>query len=73
MSQTQQSSKIDLIEEIKILINTNDINIVEINPNYLDYFTIEELQEIKDELVLKKQKQNQFVEQYVQELSSKLI
>jgi hypothetical protein len=73
MSQAQQPSKIDLVEEIKILINTDDINIVEINPNYLDYFTLEELQEIKDELVFKKQNQNEFVEQYVQELSSKLI
>jgi hypothetical protein len=73
MSQAQQPSKIDLVEEIKILINIDDINIVEINPNYLDYFTLEELQEIKDELVFKKQNQNEFIEQYVQELSSKLI
>ena len=63
--------KEQLIEEIKHLIDVDNSKSVTINPNYLEYFTLEELIDIKTELVSKKEKENQnkFVEQYVEELS----
>ena len=57
-----------IVDEIKYLI-TVDNSRVEINPNYLEYFTLEELQEIKDELLFKKKNKYKFTEQYVEELS----
>ena len=46
--------KEDLIEEIKNLIKTAKEYEVFINPAYLEYFTFEELEEIKDTLQRKK-------------------
>lgn len=64
--------KIELIEEIKKLIATGDESI-EINPNYLEYFELEELQNIKEELLLKKQNIKDSTAEYVEEIYSKLI
>ncbi len=46
--------KEELIEEIKRLISTDKNDVIEINPNYLEYFEIDELESIKDKLLLKK-------------------
>lgn len=46
--------KEELIEEIKTLISTDKNDVIEINPNYLQYFEIDELESIKDKLLLKK-------------------
>lgn len=48
--------KEELIDEIKALISTDKSDVIEINPNYLEYFEIEELEEIKDKLLDKKKK-----------------
>jgi len=49
-----------LIEDIKELIKTNKEDVIEINPKFLEYFTQEELESIRDDLVIKKltQKEN---------------
>ncbi len=49
-----------LIEDIKELIKTNKEDVIEINPKFLEYFTQEELERIRDDLVIKKltQKEN---------------
>jgi len=60
--------KVEIITEIKHLISV-DCSKVDINPNYLEYFTLEELVDIKDELVSKKKHQYKFAKQYVEELS----
>lgn len=51
--------KIELIEEIKHLI-TIDGSAIDINPNYLEYFELEELEDIKKELLQKKKTQKHF-------------
>ncbi|TLP36260.1 hypothetical protein [Arcobacter arenosus] len=43
-----------LIEEIKKLIGTDENDIIDINPNFLEYFQEYELEAIKDDLILKK-------------------
>ena len=47
-----EQTKEELISEILSLINTNDFN-----PNYIEYFEIDELIEIRD-LLLGKKEQN---------------
>ncbi len=44
-----------LIEEIKQLIAINKDDNIEINPSYLEYFSAEELENIRATLVLKKE------------------
>ncbi|RXJ86730.1 hypothetical protein [Arcobacter sp. CECT 8985] len=46
--------KEQLIEEIKKLIVINKEDSVDINPNFLQYFEIEELQSIRNDLQVKK-------------------
>lgn len=48
--------KIELIEEIKKLIVANKKDIIDINPAFLEYFQVEELVSIRDELLIKKSK-----------------
>ncbi|MFA7084527.1 MAG: hypothetical protein WC141_08340 [Arcobacteraceae bacterium] len=43
-----------LIYDIKVLINTTDEPLVEINPKFLEYFTQEELIALKEDLLFKK-------------------
>lgn len=64
-------TKNELIEEIKTLISS-DNTVIEINPNYLDFFTLEELEEIKADLVYKKQNIESSTKEYVDELYEKL-
>lgn len=67
----EKLTKKDLIEEIKLLI-TSDGSSVDINPNYLEYFTLEELDEIKTDLLLKKKNVISSTKEYVDELYDKL-
>lgn len=46
--------KKSLIEEIKKLIVTTKDESIEINPKFLEYFQLEELVSIRDDLVKKK-------------------
>ena len=64
-------NKNDLIEEIKLLI-TSDGSSVDINPNYLEYFTIEELEEMRTDLLFKKKNVAVSTKEYVDELYEKL-
>ncbi len=64
--------KIALIEEIKKLIAIGEESI-EINPNYLEYFELEELENIKEELLLKKQNIKDSTASYIEEIYTKLI
>jgi hypothetical protein len=52
-----EQTKEELISEILSLINTNDSNTIDFNPNYIEYFEIDELIEIRD-LLLGKKEQN---------------
>jgi len=67
----EELTKKDLIEEIKLLI-TSDGSSIDINPNYLEYFTLEELDEIKTDLLLKKKNVISSTKEYVDELYDKL-
>ena len=46
--------KIELIEDIKNIIKINPEETIEINPNYLKYFEIDELVQIKKKLLYKR-------------------
>jgi len=60
-----------LIKEIQHLITVDGTNTA-INPNYLEYFMEEELEEIKNELLIKKEKASESTKEYVNELYEKL-
>jgi len=62
--------KQELIDEIKTLISINGESI-EINPNYLEYFELEELEEIKKELLAKKESIKDTTKEYIEELYEK--
>ena len=64
-------TKNELIEEIKLLISS-DGTTTEINPNYLEYFTLEELEEMRDDLLFKKENIVASTKEYVDELYEKL-
>jgi len=67
----EELTKTELIEEIKHLISVDGTE-TEINPNYLEYFEIEELTEMKEELILKKLNSVETTKEYVNELYEKL-
>ncbi len=67
---TQEEKKI-LIQDIKILINSSDEPLVEINPKFLDYFTDEELLQLRDDLIVKKKNFMQNNEQWLDEIYQK--
>ena len=64
-------SKEDLISEIKKLISIDGTS-VEINPNYLEYFDLEELIDIKEQLIHKKVEQESVSKEYLDHLYDKL-
>ena len=63
--------KEELIEEIKELIAVNKNETIEINPNFLDYFDLEELISIKETLIIKKNKIRETTFDYLDELYEK--
>jgi hypothetical protein len=62
--------KLELIEEIKELISV-DGSSIDINPNYLEYFELEELENIKQQLLNAKSNLKSFTKEYVDELYEK--
>lgn len=64
-------SKEELIEDIKVLITSKNDDEVTINPNYLEYFSLEELIEIKDKLKEKKENYCDTTKEFVDELYEK--
>ena len=70
MIETEDVTKDQLIEEIKHLV-TVDGTSIDINPNYLEYFELEELQEIKDTLVYKKVHHDEISKEFLDELYEK--
>ena len=64
------NTKLELIEEIKQLISV-DGSTIDINPNYLEYFELEELEDIKQQLLNSKSNVKSFTKGYVEELYEK--
>lgn len=60
-----------IIEEIKVLITSSDDDVVEINPNFLEYFELDELIEMRDNLIHKKQNFKETSLDFVNELYEK--
>ena len=63
--------KEELIEEIKVLISTKKEENIEINPDFLQYFELEELISIRDNLIIKKNKIRESTFDYLDELYEK--
>ncbi|WP_044418557.1 hypothetical protein [Halarcobacter anaerophilus] len=63
--------KEELIEEIKELISVNGEDSVEINPNYLEYFQLDELIAIKERLLLRKSKIKETTSLFLDEIYEK--
>lgn len=63
--------KEELIEEIKLLISSKKDETIEINPNFLNYFQIEELLSIRDDLIVKKSKIRETTFDYLEEIYEK--
>ena len=66
----EEITKEQLIEDIKHLI-TVDGTSTDINPNYLEYFELEELQDIKNNLVYKKVHHDEISKDFLDELFEK--
>jgi hypothetical protein len=64
------TNKLELIAEIKHLISV-DGSSIDINPNYLEYFELEELEDIKQQLLNNKANVKSFTKDYVEELYEK--
>ncbi len=63
--------KQQLIENIIELIKINPQEIIEINPNYLQYFDIEELLDIQKQLEYKKENISKITNNYLDEIYQK--
>ncbi|MFV7790297.1 hypothetical protein ACNSOP_10390 [Aliarcobacter lanthieri] len=66
-----KSLKEELIKEIKELIKTNQDENIFINPNYLNYFSEDELEDIKYTLEIKKKECNNRNLDYLDEIYNK--
>ncbi|AXH12201.1 hypothetical protein [Halarcobacter bivalviorum] len=64
-------NKEELINDIKLLISTNDDDKVDINPNFLEYFQLEELIAIKERLIVKKNNIREDSYEYLDEIYEK--
>ena len=63
--------KKQIIEKIKELIKINPKDIIEINPNYLEYFDEEELLQIQKRLEYKKENISKLSVEYLDEIYEK--
>jgi galactokinase/mevalonate kinase-like predicted kinase len=63
--------KNEIIENIKQLIKINPDETIEINPNYLEYFDIEELLDIQKQLEYKKENISKISNNYLDEIYQK--
>ncbi len=64
-------TKEEVIKEIKNLISINKNETIDINPNFLEYFDLEELISIKETLIIKKSKIRETTFDYLDELYEK--
>lgn len=63
--------KEEIIEEIKQLISSGEEESIDINPTYLDYFSEDELNDIKNKLLIKKEQYHEHTKEFVDELYEK--
>ncbi|MDD2291170.1 MAG: hypothetical protein PHV52_02725 [Aliarcobacter sp.] len=63
--------KTQIIENIKKLIKINPEENIEINPNYLEYFDVEELLDIQKQLEYKKENISKISNNYLDEIYQK--
>ena len=63
--------KTQIIENIKKLIKINPDESIEINPNYLDYFDVEELLDIQKQLEFRKENISKISNNYLDEIYQK--
>lgn len=63
--------KNELIEQIKGLIKINKNETIDINPNYLEYFQIEELEDIIKQLNDRKESISSITSSYLDEIYEK--
>ena len=63
--------KKEIIENIKRLIKINPEETIEINPNYLEYFDVEELLDIQKQLEFKKENISKITNNYLDEIYQK--
>ena len=63
--------KTEIIENIKKLIKINPDESIEINPNYLEYFDVEELLDIQKQLEFKKENISKISNNYLDEIYQK--
>jgi len=63
--------KEQLITEIKELMKAKPEDTIDINPNYLEYFQEEELEEIRDQLENKKKNVEKITSDYLDEIYEK--
>ena len=63
--------KTQIIENIKKLIKINPEESIEINPNYLEYFDVEELLDIQKQLEFKKENISKISNTYLDEIYQK--
>ncbi len=63
--------KTQIIENIKKLIKINPEESIEINPNYLEYFDIEELLDIQKQLEFRKENISKISNSYLDEIYQK--
>ena len=63
--------KQEIIENIKRLIKINPEETIEINPNYLEYFDVEELLDIQKQLEYKKNNISKISNNYLDEIYQK--
>jgi len=66
-----KSIKEELIEDIKEFIKINKNEDIFINPNYLNYFTQEELEDIKANLYNRKKELHKLSSDYVDKIYNK--
>ena len=64
-------TKKELIDEIKKLIDTNSNTTTQINIKYIDFFELDELISIRDELLGKKENSHQESQNYLDEIFNK--
>ena len=63
--------KMQIIENIKKLIKINPDETIEINPNYLEYFDVEELLDIQKQLEFRKDNISKITNNYLDEIYQK--
>ncbi len=63
--------KQEIIENIKRLIKINPDETIEINPNYLEYFDVEELLDIQKQLEFRKENISKITNNYLDEIYRK--